>query len=50
MAAPSEGKPVVKFDTQKLLKNVCFRYIPIAGGVSSLAFSANVMNPALMKR
>ncbi|CAH1793915.1 unnamed protein product, partial [Owenia fusiformis] len=32
------------------LENVCFRYIPLAGGASCLAFSVNILNSADFNR
>ena len=52
MAATSEDLPAEENVTtlsNNTLSTICFRYIPLAGGASYVAFSSNVANPDLFK-
>ena len=53
MAAPGEIEQPSNSkcgDFQHMIQEISFRYIPFAGGASSLIFSTNVMAPAMFRR
>ena len=53
MAASSEKVPSENSERNQqnnMLSDICFRYIPLAGGASYAMFATNVAKPRLFKR